>query len=191
MVVTLEDSKKEGYRPTLKFKALVDDEYLIVSKVFDEPKKGTSDYGEWHLYTLKLHEYDKIDMKAMTRKVVKVEEECTYFTGPSTRDDGSTYEGTICKVLANAAVGEKLKITMVDGEKQRKYEVETFDGDTSAPSVPEPVKVEEGLPVAAKTMISGLKTAGQTVDVIVTSIKAAFPEIDEKDIVNEFAGGVQ
>ena len=113
MVIKLET--KEGYeQATLKFKALVEGEYLIVSKVFDEPLSGPSQFcknteGRWYKFALNLEEYTAIDMAAMKKDIVTNAGEVGYFDGdneydknekkPELGENWIQSQGTILKAL--------------------------------------------------------------------------------------------
>lgn len=148
MAIIIEEPKKEGYNPTLKLKKLLDAEYAVVSKSQADPHTGTSVHGEWHLYTVSVHEYVTVDTKTLTKQDVKDAGECSFF--PSAK---------LHEQIKDLPVGVKFKITMEEVEGNQgtftKYNAEVLDDVAPA------VTAQAATPsVDVDTKIKTLKAGG-------------------------------
>jgi hypothetical protein len=191
MSIELKKAQNEDYAPTLKFKDLAKKDYLIVSKKFDEPLEGPSQYckntgGNWYLFKLDLHEYSFLNDDEERETITEVQE-VSYFDGDNEyeKDDGSWFQtqGTVLKALNVAAVGEKIKITMAENAKGKKvYSTESLGGGSEQP---EPKSEEKTAPEgksSVETKIASLKTAGMSIEEVVKMVSAAHPELSAEEI---------
>lgn len=162
MVIKVEEPKKEGNKKQLKLKKLLPAEYAIVEKEIAEPLTGTSSYGTWSLYTVKVHEYVTVDTKTLEKSTVKPNESMGFF--PSTK---------AAEQLAPIPVGVRVKITAEEVEGNQgsftKYVVEPLD------------KYEEGASakntaadVSVEDRIKALKGAGVSKDQAVQILTGEF-----------------
>ena len=189
MTIKIEEPTKEGYSPTLRFKALAKKDYLVISKEFDTPLEGPSQFcketkGNWYKFQLVLHEYSQLDDNE-DRIVVNDAQVVGYFDGDNEYEqkDG-TYkqsQGTVLKALNASEVGEQLKITMFENKKGKMvYNVETVTGFQGVTEVSKPAAeatketvVSEPLTMDAK--ISAMKNvAGMSLEDVTEKIVKEF-----------------
>jgi hypothetical protein len=125
MTLTIEKAKKEGNSDLLKFKGLLDGDYVIISKTdnFEEPITGEGQHGEWFLWNIHLHEYKMFDMATRLddHKVYDEPLELGFFDDP---------KKAFHDALVEEPAGTKIKIFMVEGKQRRKYDYEIVaDGE--------------------------------------------------------------
>lgn len=148
MVIKIEEPRKEGQNRQLKLKKLLPAEYAIISKEIAEPMTGTSQYGTWSLFTVKVHEFVSVNTKTLEKTTEKPNESMSFF--PSAK---------AAEQLAEIPVGVRVKITAEEIEGNQgtftKYVLEKLD------------KVEEGASakntaadVSVEDRIKALKSAG-------------------------------
>lgn len=199
MAITILEND-QGYAPNLKFKDLLKKDYLIVSKKFDQPLEFSSKFcpntnGKSYKFSLDLHEYSQMDPDTEERTIYTDKMLITKTDGKKELVDigevarweaDNEYEGkngewvqtqgTILKALNNAAVDEKLKITMVDGKNGKKvYNVESL-GVSETPSTPAPKKSSPTAsePATMDTKISAMKLAGLSLEEVLPKLKEEF-----------------
>lgn len=184
MAITILEND-QGYAPNLKFKDLLKKDYLIVSKKFDQPLEFSSKFcpntnGKSYKFSLELHEYSQMDPDTEERTVEKPGIEVARWEADNEYEGKNgewvQTQGTILKALNNAAVDEKLKITMVENSKGKKvYNVESL-GMSEAPSTPAPKKSSESAPEPATmdTKISAMKLAGLSLEEVLPKLKEEF-----------------
>lgn len=122
MVVEIRKSKNPEYTDTLGVSNMMPYEYVIFEKhEYDEPIVGTGQYGEWHKYNIKLHEYVGTDPNTGEKVEQKYNDalELGYF---------ASAKGVI-KVLDTLPLGVKVKMTQekVEGKSYKLYNIEKLD----------------------------------------------------------------
>lgn len=96
-------------KKTLKFsKTALPAEYAIIEKRFAEPKTGTSQYGDWFIYGIKVHEIKSMNPRTGAFDVSNEVQECSFF--PSSK---------LNEQFKDIPVGEKFKLfkDIVQGDK--------------------------------------------------------------------------
>ena len=144
-MITIEAAKKEGYTDTLKMKGLMPGkEYVIMSlsKRYDEPLSGESQYGTWYLYNMDIHEYKTFDMgkEKFVTEVFDEPREAGYFCG----GDSGMY-----RKISSTAPGQKFKVTMEEMDNGKtKYVTEDIVSDNSQQSTTVSTESSEGDEIA-------------------------------------------
>lgn len=163
--MTIKIKTEEGREvPTLSTSNMTDKEYIIVEKLYDEPKtgSGTNEKGsfDWRLYGVKLIEYKTMDDVTESMKVFKPNINVSYF------NNGKSFVPAFDKV----PVGAVVKVTQfkADGKSYRSFKVEVVSG--GAPAVVETKKES----VDINTKAAQLKSVGVPREVAASMLAKEF-----------------
>lgn len=172
MVVKIKEQEGRDF-PMLIASDMTKKEYVIMEKLYDEPKEGHNEKGnfDWTLYSVAVSEYASFDEDAEETKVTTLDEpqQMSFFKNSKTFRDK----------FDPLPINTKVKVTQekVDGKSYKVFNLEELGTGSATPATS-----DDNKEVTPMQLIANLKKSGVDLGSAVGVVISKFPDQTEATV---------